>query len=524
MSSAQALISGMLSAPAPSRASEGRRADDGSSFRDAIDSASRSQEPASQERGSKVSRHKSQAEGASSREDDKTSADFDADETAESGGEGEAASPRTEHAASDWSLVLAAVNGGASDGKDVIDFATAIEGVRPKGLTGPAFGGLGSGAAGETASDANGAAMTGVTGEGGEVVDVAALLELLKSPAGSAAEESSDPILGLDGAKVEEIKATVLGQEKHLALEQTPAETMARVMDPAVADASVAGGEATPAKPAEAQQNIAAGDGLEAPDRRTAPQPESRSAQSGTAERRGWQEGAGPGAVEQRPAGSAQSQHGQSSSGQGNNGQGGSAVFASLVDGGPRAAAIADASDDFESYVPVSDQIASEVRAEIAADGLGERSSDGVVKVLQIELKPANLGSVTVRIALKDNQITLHLETQRRETLAAIERDRDALVGALSSAGYTVDGITAAPQSDGARSANTNTFAVSSGAGSDAGAAAGQQNAGQSLGNSSGGQRDSGQAGPQGSDYRPLAGGKDDATNGARRAGDGLYV
>jgi chemotaxis protein MotD len=523
VSTAQALNAGMPSAPAPTRTSDARRADDGLSFRDTLDSAERSQEPVSQDAGSKVSRQKATSE-ATPRDDERASVESDASESAD--GDEEAGSLRSEQATSDWALILAALSGTSSDGGKVVDFATALERARPKGLTGPAFGGLGSGAAGEVKGDATGVAMAGIAGEADQVIDVGALLDLLKSRADAAAGVEPNPVAaaGLEGVKVEEIKATVLGQETHLALEPTPAETMARIMDPAAAEAT---GDAQPPKPdganAEAAQNVAAGDALDVLDRRPAPPPESRSTQSGTSDGRVWQEGAGPDAVGQQTARGAQSQHGQSSGGGQGNGQGGSSIFAAFADGGPRAtAAASDAGDDFESYVPVSDQIAAEVRAEVAADGLGERSSDGVLKVLQIELKPANLGSVTVRIALKDNQITLHLETQRRETLAAIERDRDALAGALSSAGYTVDGITTASQSDAARSSTTFT-AVNGGVGADAGAAAQQQSAGQSPGNSSSGQRDSGQAAAQGSDYRPAAG-KDDGTSGARRVSDGLYV
>jgi flagellar hook-length control protein FliK len=171
-------------------------------------------------------------------------------------------------------------------------------------------------------------------------------------------------------------------------------------------------------------------------------------------------------------------------------------------------------------FDPLSEQIAAEVRAELRADGLGETSSDGVVKVLHLQLKPANLGAVTVRLALRDNAISIHMETQHRDTLAVIEREREALAGALSSAGYTVDGITAAPQSDILRSSG-----VQAGFG-DQGASAsqGQANQGQGLANSSGEQGRQGRGSFGGDAYSNPSDGKATGDAGARGNGVGLYV
>ena len=117
---------------------------------------------------------------------------------------------------------------------------------------------------------------------------------------------------------------------------------------------------------------------------------------------------------------------------------------------GTRTQAVRDASGDIVYETP-AEQIFSELRTELDAEQVMQTSTDGAKKVLHLELKPASLGSVTVRIALKDNVVTLHLEAQRSDTLAAIERDRDALAGALKSAGYAVDSITSSVQTDGGR-------------------------------------------------------------------------
>ena len=99
----------------------------------------------------------------------------------------------------------------------------------------------------------------------------------------------------------------------------------------------------------------------------------------------------------------------------------------------------------FQSYtdgLSPGSQIARSVTAEIADTDRTSPGSDGVLKVLHIELKPQNLGSVSVRMSLKDDVISLHMETSRHETTAAIEKERSALTSALKSAGYVVDEIT----------------------------------------------------------------------------------
>lgn len=94
-----------------------------------------------------------------------------------------------------------------------------------------------------------------------------------------------------------------------------------------------------------------------------------------------------------------------------------------------------------------AEQIAAVVRSEITGETagaeVGSTTTNGTVKVLHIQLNPENLGSVTVRISLKDDVINLHLEAQRPETAHTIEREREALSAALKQAGYVVDGITA---------------------------------------------------------------------------------
>jgi flagellar hook-length control protein FliK len=217
-------------------------------------------------------------------------------------------------------------------------------------------------------------------------------------------------------------------------------------------------------------------------------------------------------------------QDGRGSSGASSQQQGANLFMSAMAGVAPTGtSAVQDAADTGASYEPVAAQIAAGVRAELNADGVGTSSSDGVVKVLNIELKPANLGSVTVRIALKDNVITVHLETQQREALTAIDREKEALVGALAAAGYSVDGITTGQQSDAGRAVQ----GLSAGLGdasSSASRGGAQGQAGQGFGNSSGGEGRSSDSGSGNSAYRPPSDDKDVSSGGVRRDAGGIYI
>jgi flagellar hook-length control protein FliK len=68
--------------------------------------------------------------------------------------------------------------------------------------------------------------------------------------------------------------------------------------------------------------------------------------------------------------------------------------------------------------------------------------SGSTVKVLQLRLDPPELGMLSVRMSLKQGVLALQVEATRPETASLIERDRDALIGLLRTAGYSVDGLT----------------------------------------------------------------------------------
>ena len=98
-------------------------------------------------------------------------------------------------------------------------------------------------------------------------------------------------------------------------------------------------------------------------------------------------------------------------------------------------------------------QIADRIAAELPSAGAdGARAAPAMtsrlapppesVKVLTIQLHPADLGTVTVRMTLRADGMDVQVETGRRATARLIDADRDALAGLLRSAGYHVEALT----------------------------------------------------------------------------------
>ena len=79
-------------------------------------------------------------------------------------------------------------------------------------------------------------------------------------------------------------------------------------------------------------------------------------------------------------------------------------------------------------------------RPETPSFGLAQHSGSPV-KVLYIQLQPVDLGTVTIRMSLKDQALQLDLEVGRGETRHLIQREQDALSALLRSAGYVIDGL-----------------------------------------------------------------------------------
>lgn len=78
---------------------------------------------------------------------------------------------------------------------------------------------------------------------------------------------------------------------------------------------------------------------------------------------------------------------------------------------------------------------------------MGWRSGITVMKQLIIELEPADLGRVSVRIRLTDGELELAFRADRGNTRALIEAQKADLGDRLANAGYAVDGISVATAS-----------------------------------------------------------------------------
>ena len=74
-----------------------------------------------------------------------------------------------------------------------------------------------------------------------------------------------------------------------------------------------------------------------------------------------------------------------------------------------------------------------------------------VVKILRLELQPADLGTITIRLSLKEDGLDIRVEASRYDTACLLQRDQDALAKLLTTAGYRIDGMTVvAAATDGA--------------------------------------------------------------------------
>ncbi|GGF47633.1 hypothetical protein GCM10007301_03710 [Azorhizobium oxalatiphilum] len=103
--------------------------------------------------------------------------------------------------------------------------------------------------------------------------------------------------------------------------------------------------------------------------------------------------------------------------------------------------------------LPTLQQIGSAIAAE--ANTMGQQGAPvagantastealaGPVRLLQIQLKPDDLGTVNVRMRLSGNGLEIQLRASNPETARLLERDRDALSALLSASGISADSIT----------------------------------------------------------------------------------
>jgi hypothetical protein len=237
------------------------------------------------------------------------------------------------------------------------------------------------------------------------------------------------------------MKVTVTGEETHFAPVQSAESALSRLLNGAAANADgTLAGSADGASTSEGEDAVAksaGGAGLAAGE---APKP---AAGLGSAlDSGGGKEGSGG----ERRLADGQTQ-GPTADQQG--GRSGAIMAAEFQAAAPSGGA--GLSSDASPGAQIARRIAAELANPASRPATSTSSNDGAVKVLHLQLEPANMGSVTVRIALKDNVISLQMEASRHETAFAIEKDRELLSNALKSAGYMVDGISSQAATDPAR-------------------------------------------------------------------------
>jgi hypothetical protein len=179
-----------------------------------------------------------------------------------------------------------------------------------------------------------------------------------------------------------------------------------------------------------------------------------------------------------------------------------------------------------QATVPVPRQIVDGIAAEIppprdtspagpaAAPTPGTQSQP--VKVVTIQLNPAELGTLTVRISLRNDALELQVETSRRDTARMVEADRDALSSLLRSAGYHVEAVTVR-----AVEQPTPAMAAGTAAGSPDGTAQSQSGGSQTDQRPSGGRA---HADGHREGHGTRQGTRGDESGSRHRAGRGLYV
>jgi hypothetical protein len=181
--------------------------------------------------------------------------------------------------------------------------------------------------------------------------------------------------------------------------------------------------------------------------------------------------------------------------------------------------------------------VAAALSAQQGRRGLDGAAFDGampkavsapVVKVLRLQLQPADLGTITIRMSLRDDALDIRLEASRDGTAGLLQRDQEVLAKLLSSAGYRLDGMAVTVSSadatqlaDGRATAFQPSAAPEQWGSSPNGFQAGSQAGSQADARSSGG-RHNAHANPGPSHEKQHE--DNDKIGAGRTAGGGLYV
>lgn len=94
------------------------------------------------------------------------------------------------------------------------------------------------------------------------------------------------------------------------------------------------------------------------------------------------------------------------------------------------------------SLSATSDSAATGGAAGVASDSANlSQSAAGPVKVLNLQLEPPNLGTVTVSLNLSDGGLNVQMAASQSTTANLIDRDKNSLTDQLRDSGYSVAGV-----------------------------------------------------------------------------------
>lgn len=171
----------------------------------------------------------------------------------------------------------------------------------------------------------------------------------------------------------------------------------------------------------------------------------------------------------------------------------------------------------------IAERIASEAGSEVARASQSSQTAffaqtSSPLKVLHIQLQPADLGVVTVRMSLKEKTLQIDLEVSRGDTAQLLQRDKEALSSLLRSAGYLVEGMDVRIADPGAPAAQTATGGAQTGPQMQGG---GQPGSNHADARSPGGRPGDG---TQGNTFGDERYGNDGQAGEPSRGGGGVYV
>lgn len=180
----------------------------------------------------------------------------------------------------------------------------------------------------------------------------------------------------------------------------------------------------------------------------------------------------------------------------------------------PFGASGASAADDTSSTGAASAASASSV------PDSGTTAIAGPVKILNLQLEPPSLGTVTINLSLSDGGLNVQLAASQASTMSMIDKDKDALSNQLRDSGYSVAGVGVTITIDGSNVGHNGSATQDQMGQSAAQGGQTMSNGGSSNGNGSG------QSGGNGTPQQPLPQTADFSPSSAARspaAGD-LYI